>query len=322
MRIRGKLSNRTALVVLLLAVTATTLAGRRLASRLRVAAQYVVPVLGDTGMYVATSFKSHVREITARGVTPAEAKRLHEERDEWRRRALAYEQQIARYIEHQKARRQLYGRVFDVPVELIPARVVAADALPYGSTRLVTGGTSRGAAPRQRVTTRRLHTDRGKALPEGLAALSGTVLVGRLMETGAFTARLQLVTDRGFQMRARVVRVIDPETPRRITTGGRVRALSRENNRPLEVLAVGDGAGGVLVEGVRVEENVLPGDWLVTRDDDALLPAQVAIGKVTRVEELPGGPHTVRLHVAPQASLDALREVYVVVPLGSRKAGD
>jgi cell shape-determining protein MreC len=146
------------------------------------------------------------------------------------------------------------------------------------------------------------------------------VLVGRIDEAGAYTARLQLLTDRGFQMAGRIRRNIDPARPRMVTVmeaGAAVVPLTPENNKEIEVIARGDGSSGMVVEYVKAYHNVLAGDLLVTSGEEAILPTEINVGVVTEVRPDAKDPHRSTLVVRPHADLDSLREVFVVVPLGA-----
>lgn len=326
MKIRVRFTRKTLLAVLLTASLVVALLGPGPSARLRGWLQVFLVPLGDPGMYLATAFKSHAGKPGMRPISPAEAERLHDENQRLRARIEGLAQELLRakqQVADVQAIRALYRPVRDLPCELIPARVVGGDSLPYGQTRQVNVGRRDGAEVGARVTTRDLVTDRSKALPEGLPAISalrrlntvtGCALVGRLVETGRYTARLQLVTDRGFETAARIRRVIDEDHPRRIKTAEASETLTAANNRLIDVTARGDGAGGLVVDDVSADHAIRPGDWLVTRDDDAALPVQILIGKVAEVADHPDRPHwLVRLRIQPAANLPALRGVYLVL---------
>ena len=82
----------------------------------------------------------------------------------------------------------------------------------------------------------------------------------------------------------------------------------------VSVRARGDGATGLIVSGVPKSHNVLPGDVLQTKQNDAFLPAVVEIGIVDKVTDSAKHTGTVELHIKPTADLPSLREVYIVVP--------
>ena len=166
-------------------------------------------------------------------------------------------------------------------------------------------------------------TDRSKALPTDLAVVTTSALVGRLVDAGAFVARMQLVTDRDFKVSARIRRLVDPNHPREITIireGSAAReVLTEHNSVPLDVQAVGDGSNGLVVSHVPEIDNVLPGDLLVTAGE-GLLPVEMGIGRVRQAQRDPQNPHHFTLKVAPEADLSNLREVYIVLPLAPPSA--
>jgi len=315
MRLHGKSAASWVLTAMLAAAGLCALLGPGFSGRLRSAVGSVLAPLGDGGMYLATSVESRGETIGQRGLSPQEARRLADTNDRLRRSLATLEAENARLIGERGELSRLYGAIPYGQWELVPARVVAADSLPYGRSRLINAGRSRGAAADEAVTTRSLLTDRSKALPPNLAAITGSALAGRIVEAGAFTARLQLVIDRGFRTRARVHRAVDG---RRITVmeGGLAteQPLSGDRNRAIPVEARGDGTA-LLVEDVNAYHAIAPGDWLMTPGDDAFLPAQVPIGRVIEVIDDPKRRGLfVSLRVEPAADLDILREVYLVVP--------
>jgi len=303
---------------LLAAAAVLALLGPGFSAHLRSLTSYVLAPLGDTGMYLATSIESRVGRLGRRAVSPAEVRRLLAANEELKARLNAVEGELARLIRRRRTMRALYGAIPYAQWELIPALVVGRDSLSYGQTRLLNVGRSDGAALGAGVTTRRLLTDRSKRLPQNVATISATALVGRVMDAGRFTARLQTVTDPAFEVPAKIRRVIDPSNPRKITVtvgGAGLQVLTPANNVRIPVLARGDGRGGLIVRDVNAYHNIRPGDLLVTAGDDAFLPVQVRIGKVVEVIDDPRRRGLfVSLRVAPSANLSTLREVYIVVP--------
>jgi len=318
MKLLKKPSKKAVLFFLMGASVVMALWGAPLANRLRVLAHWVLAPLGQPGMSLTASVKS----LTGgpEEVSPAEAGRLKEEVDTLRWRAQKAEEDLAHYLEQDALRQRLYGKMTDFPCEMVSAQVAASDSLPYGRTRLVNKGGSSGAEPGSRVVT--LLTDRSKALPPKLATISSSALVGRLLETGGYYARLQLVTDGGFRIRARIIRAVDPNRPRWITViAGGVAAqeqLSDRNNQVIEVEAQGDGVDGLVVREVKKYHNVQNGDWLVTAKDDAFLPEHVRIGRVVEVGDDPRNQLFSVVRVQPYADLAALKDVFIVVPLASK----
>jgi len=335
MKIRLRYTRKALLAVLLAASAVLALLGPGPSGWLRGVAQVVLAPLGDGGMYLTTAFESHASESAMRPISPAEAKRYQEEIRRLGGQVHGVTQEYLRAkrrLEDVQGIRGLYGPIRDLPCELIPARVVGADSLPYGSTREINAGGADGAGPGAMVTTRKLITDRSKALlPAKLRAITavqrlhtvaGSVLVGQLVATGRFTARLQLVTDRGFEMPARIRRIIDPADPRTIKTATASEKLTKRNNTPIDITVRGDGAGGLVVREVKADHNIRPGDWLVTNGGDDFLPVEVRIGTVVKVVDHSERPNWhVTVHAAPAVDLSAVRNVYIVLPVGSLRKG-
>lgn len=325
MAVRAKLSKQSLLVILMLLSLVTTLLGPAAAGVMRGPAMFVTAKLGDSLMYVTTTVRSEVDSLTADTITQDEARRLKQANEGLQGQVNTLSAQLTDRLEQLRKIQQLktlaFGPVEDIPCELIPARVVAGDSQVYGDSRLINTRSTRAGLP---VTTRQLLTDRSKAiqparlaalcLPPNLEAISSAALAGRIVESGAFSARLQLVTDRDFEIGARIRRriALDHPDPSR-------RELSDANIGLITVTARGDGRDGLTVADVKESDNVLSGDWLVTRSDDALLPAQIRIGEVVSVEGNPKKAGFVNLKVRPYVDVDSLREVFVVVPRGEQE---
>jgi len=304
-----------------------TLLGPAAAGRLRGVMQLLsLPFapFSDVGMYLTSGIKAHT--APAEELSDEQARQLQRENEDLRRRVNTLEThvQLARraFTNGKQVFSSLFGPSDDTPVRLIAAHVLAADSLPYGWTRVVNVGERGGAAVGMYVTQRRVLTDRSKRLPENLAVLSGTALAGRLSESGAFTARLQMVTDKAFAIRAQVRRVINPRQPRMVRVGARLAPLRAEYNTPVEVFARGDGTTGLIVREVNKIHNILPGDALQTRPTIGSLPVAVDIGTVVKVVDDDEHPGRLTLHVRPSVDPASLREVFIVVPaMGRLKSG-
>ena len=305
--------------------------GRRVADPLRSAVRYAIVPPGDGAMYLVTQFKERRRPVGS-GLTDKQAERLRKENEALRRQvhALLRERhrlwQSATIVKKVRAR---FGASPAFPYDLIATRVVAGDALPYGSARVLGAGRSQGAVDGAPVTTRGLQTDRLKALlegsagviplPQNLMTVTSAALVGRISWAGEFTATLQLVTDAGFRMNARIRRKMNPDPRKRrmivLRGGGSPVRLTAKNNERIEVEAAGDGES-LIVKNVAKAHAIRPGDSLVSRTDVDFLPAEITIGKVVVVEPDPDRPGFCKLVVKPDAELAALRKVYIVVPRG------
>ena len=325
MKYRTRLSKQRGVIILLIASCVLSFLGSGLSDRLRQAAAPVLAPIGDGGMYIKTLLESQLASGTTGGLTAEEADKLRQ-----RYRSVQDELRVVRgERDALMAQRQkvdsLYGRLRSTFLcKLMPARVVGEGSLSYGQSRALNAGTRRGAQEGALVTTRTLLTDREKKLPSDLAVISQTAVVGRIVAAGPFTARMALVTDRGFVVHARIWRVLHRDKPREITAeapgGGMAEApLTDANNRPIDVEARGDGVDALVCEeDVQAYHNILPGDLLVTSGRDAFLPAEIRIGEVRKVTRRAKHPGFVTLKITPAADLATLRDVYIVYPHGSQ----
>ena len=314
------LTVRRLAAALLLFTVVTSFLGPDVARRIRRAPQALLAPFGDAGMLVTSTIQTHVGP--GRGYTEEDIARLEQENQALRGRVVDLQGQVHVLRERVPEMRRIFGRLdrSQMNYELIPARVVARDAAPYGDTAVLNAGSRDGAVRGARVTTRGLLTDASKKLPsEGYAVLTSSALVGRLSDSWAFGATLQLVTDRAFRMQGAIHRDA-VKTPRqiRIIEKGRAREveLTPDNNRPIPVTAVGNGKS-VTAGPVAAFHNIRPGDILATVEDP-LLPARVVVGRVAEAQPDPKNPGFVELTIEPVADLDALRNVYVFVPLATR----
>ena len=322
MALRTKFSKRSLLGVLMLLSLVAALGGPKAGQVLRKPATAVLSPLGYGGWYLTAGAKEKLHALTADEISQDEARRLKQQNTALQAQVGALSAKVAEHLEQLRRVQQLrslsFGPDADLPCELIEAVVTGGDSEAYAQTRLLA---VKGAQAGSAVTTRELLTDRAKAIqPDRLSAIAlapklekvgASVLVGRLLECTGYAARLQLVTDRGFQARAKIQRRIAANHP-----DATRRTLTNENIALVPVQVCGDGKDGLVsVDSVKESDHVLVGDWLVTRSDD-LLPAQIAIAEVTEVKPDPKQGGFFRLAFRPLADLDALREVYVVVPRG------
>ena len=299
-----------------------SVAGQGVARPLREMFQYVMIAPTDIGMYLATTFRRAFGDEGGQGLSAEQAEALNL-RQQLLKNEVAYLR--GRLADSERRVRDLanfeevFGPAKDVNCVLIPARVVAGESLPYGDSRTVGVGERQGVRPGDRVTTRRLVTDRAKAMVE-LNVLGANALVGRLGDTGAFTARLILVTHRNFSIQAIVRR--DLANPRMIPGPTKEVALTEKNNDDILCEAVGDGRSGMVVRGISADERVQVGDWLVTSIPDTFFSKRVPIGTVVEVRDDPQQAGFQDLIIAPDADLAALRRVYIVYPLRPRGEGE
>ena len=313
----------------------SALFGRHVGDPLRSAIRYAIVPPGDGAMYLVTQFRERRRPEGPR-LTDEQARRLRQENEALRRQVYGLAQdryklwRRATIVERMRPR---FGATPEFPYDLIAARVVAGESLPYGAARVLGAGEAQGAVAGAPVTTRGLRTDRSKALPEGsagviplpqnLMTVTSATLVGRISQAGEFTASLQLVTDVGFRINARIRRIINPLNPRTIVPprGGSAIILTPGNNRLIDVVAAGDGKKSLIVKDVADAHAVRPGDRLISRTAEYFLPAEISIGKIVAVRPDPDHVGFCKLLVKPHAELSALREVYIVVPRGGPGGG-
>lgn len=322
MRLQAALSKRHLLVLLLACSLAMSLLGWRVADPLRHATEFALVPFGDAPMYARTKLGAKLSRESAAPLTAEEAEKLRIEND-YLHRLSAYWQAQSEVFERQTLLlanfQRMYGPSRDMACELIPARVVGAGSLQYDRTRVLSPGSRGGIKPGMPVTTRDLTTRRSKSLPPRLAVVNSSSLVGRVIDSGAFTARLQFVTDRNFQMNGRIRRVIAPGKSRMVTvTEGdlpRQTLLTAANNDPIEVLVVGDGSGLVIAPDVKEYYKVQPGDLLMASAEAENLPVDIHIGRVVKVEIDKKDPRRVKVYVRPHTDVANVRDVFIVSPM-------
>jgi cell shape-determining protein MreC len=314
-------SRRTLLAVLVVGAATMTVLGRGFAARVRGVAQTLLAPAGDGGMYLVTALRRRVGRLGGRGLSAEEARRLAQRRERLRRTVARLQREAARYKRQARAAKHFtrhYSPEEDLRCELIAAEVVGAGGLPYGQTRVLAVRRDEGAVPGALVTTRQIVHDRSQALPPKLAVVNAASLVGRLTEESrAFTARVHLLTDRSFRVKARIRRRIDPNRPRTIKRLGPKAAevlLTPANNAPVDAMAFGNGADGLVLPDVAALESIRPGDWVMTYPDGVFAEIELHIGRVSRVVPNPDNQRFVTVHARPAADLSALREVFVLHP--------
>ena len=306
---RDRLSLRWVLTILMGVSILTALAGPRAGDPLRRAFRYVQIMPADPVMYVLPKLRGGDKP-SPKPLSEDEARQLRERLELVEYAAeFYYEQMVAYQTEAMDLQnfQDVFGPAEGLGCVLIPARVVADESLSYGHGRTLRVRSGGEAVAGDLVTTRRLITDRRKALGK-FGVLANNVLVGRLGSSDAYTAQLLLVTDSNFQVWAKIVR--DPNRPRDIAGVSAEQILP-----PIPCHAVGDGRAGLIVKDVPADAKVLPGDALLTETSNSFLPIPVRVGTVVAVEDDPqqGSFQTVR--VMPDADLDGLRNVYIVYPM-------
>lgn len=329
MRFQTTLSRKHLLGVLLAFSVIASLTGQRVGRPLGHVMDVLLPPISDAPMWAVTELGRRISTTSGEGISAEDAAELRRRSEYHGRLAAFWRSQAEGYYRRSEDLsnfQRMYGPTRDIPCELIPGRVVAAGSLPYDGTRLVGVGVGQTVSAGAAVTTRQVLTQRSKALPPRLAVVNANSLVGRILTSAAFTARLQLLTDRGFQMHGRIRRVISPDRPRTITlTEGslpRTTPLTPESNYPIDVLAVGDGVGRLIVKQVKAYHNVRKGDLLTTAREKEDLPMEIHVGKVVEVRPDDQDARRVTLWIEPHADLENIRDVYIIsLPAEPASAG-
>jgi|GEM_PF-1756616 len=330
-----RLSKKRVLFALLVIAGATSLLRSWVSDVLRMPAACALAPVSDFVKASTSAFKSAMADREAPVMSAAEAARLRREVDQWRSAAQARSWgEIHWWDKYRRIQNTLnaYGASLK-RCELIPARVILGEALPYGRSQTVAKGTVHGIEKGMRVVD--VLTDRSKALPAddrmraitGFSPASGkpiagSVLVGWVESAGSFTARIRLVTDKRFAIDAWLQRKIDPGNPRKVTVmtseGPTEKTLTRNDNRLVKVNLSGDGERGLITDTIPKAHNIRAGDWLWTIGRSAKLPVRLRIGEVTTVVKSVKNPNFVIAKVAPAAKLGRLRDIFIVRSLVSQ----
>lgn len=181
-------------------------------------------------------------------------------------------------------------------------RELAGDARKYSLPFRVAGGDPGG---RDALLVQATARD---GLQAGMPVLNAKGVVGRVTAAGAMTARIQLITDRGFYVSGAFARLQKRKD-------GQGEELVRLGCSPL---LEGMGGGRMGVTNLNIEQlegaQVRPGDLLILDDPDWPLMLQGAVlGEVEQVERQARHLQWARVVVRPRVGLMQLREVMVVV---------
>ena len=290
---------------------------------LRAAVRPALVPLSHFGMAMTVHCRSRIEEV----LRPATA-REQAELDALRGQLLAMHQII---LNQRRQLDQLKGWRSELEgfrCQLVDAQVVAGEGLPMRDGRVVAYDRGSGVGEGDLATTRRIMHDKAVRLPDKLTVLGSNHVVGRIVEPSAFSATLQLVTDPGFRMPARLWRMVQPGKERRIYVtgpdGGMQSTLFRHEGSspvaqpvgdPVAVEVQGDG-NRIVLRHVGDSSGVEAGDLVATTDSHALLPFGLTIGRVTAWQREKNDAHFLTVFVEPLGGdLKTLREVYIVIPL-------
>lgn len=182
---------------------------------------------------------------------------------------------------------------------LIPARVVADDAVPWRNSKLIL---LRGASRNDAVISRHFSIDLAadEGVHTGMGVLATEVLVGIIEQAGTLTSRVRLLSDPGTRMSVAIGRV----------DGTDFTAVDGS------FWLVGGGHGRIEIRDVHHQYvndgDIRLGDVVLTRRDDPRLPPSVTIGTIVDMETDPDNGLLYILHVDPGVELESIRRVYVV----------
>jgi cell shape-determining protein MreC len=335
MQVGFSLSKKRALVAMMGIAILTSFLGGMVSDLLRIPAVCALAPVSDFVNASTSAFKTAMVNRAEPAMSAAEAVKLRKEVQQWKSvawaRARGERNWWNKYRKIQKTR-NAYGASLK-KCELIPARVILGDALPYGQSQTLNQGTIHGVEEGMRVVD--VLTDRSKALPAGdrMRAitgyspvsgkpLTGSVLVGWVEAAGSFTARVRLITDKRFASDAWLQRMIDPAKPRKVTMttpdGPTETILTGRNNKLVRVKLSGDGERGLITDAIPKAHNIRPGDWLWTIGRSARLPVRLRIGVVLSVTQSAKNPNFVTTCVKPAAELGTLRDIFIVRSLVSQ----
>jgi rod shape-determining protein MreC len=154
----------------------------------------------------------------------------------------------------------------------IPSKTIAA--------RII--GTGTGA------NTRTVYVDRGsvEGVKRGMAAISAKGIVGKIVAAYPTASLVQLITEQGS-----------------------VAGVISQKNRVRGTLK-GQGSGTLIVDYIRNEEKVDPGEWFYTSGTDRIFPRGLPVGIVKMVREGRGGKEVV---VEPSGLENGLEEMLIVI---------
>jgi cell shape-determining protein MreC len=184
---------------------------------------------------------------------------------------------------------------------LIPARVVAADALAWRESRLVNAGTLRGVREEAAVASHHFSVEAdANAQPQsGQAVLAGEILVGFVDQAGTHSARVVLLTDPQTRMRVRVAR------------------CEEQGCAPLDADFWLVGDGGAVLRILDVDHRYIKsgaiqeGDLVFSAPTDAL-PIALTIGSIKSLRADPDNSLLYVVDVAPPLALHEIRDVLIV----------
>lgn len=194
--------------------------------------------------------------------------------------------------------------------QLIPARVVAWDAVPDRESLLVTKSRSpevrRGDWVASRLAVQAGSQD---GLQEGLAVLARESLLGWVEQTAPYVSRVVLLSDRYSN---RVIRVYVAAVGRK----GREPQYVLHDGTPAEFALRGIGNGKMKILDINArfidEDLIRVGDVVTTDGHDPAMPLTMVIGEIESIERIRNQPLLCEAVVKHRCDPGDLSRVYIV----------
>ena len=269
--------------------------------------QLIVPF-----QHAATSAADSVADALERDPRPVSSE-VHEALE---RRAAALEHQVAALAAHAAELEneveiltgtrlwEVNGRFIGARGQLIPARVVSEDLLPWRESRLVNAGTLQGVRRGSAVVSQFFTIDQGETVGvgDGMALLLREVLVGFVEQTSTHTSRVRLLSDLKVGRKVKIGRLTDE----RFTALDRYFWLTGRGSGIMEIREVDRRD----IEAGRIR----PGDSVLSDPMSNKLPAAMIIGRIASIDTDRKNPLLSILTVKSELDDRSLRRVYVYVP--------
>ncbi len=303
-RRKGKHSTRKRiLVVLFFCSIAGLLLPTSLTGRLMNLVQVLVP-LQDVANRSADAVGSAVDALQKPAFSAAEAEQVVAENQALRHTVASYQSRIADL--EQSVQNLTRVRNQGLRGKLIPACVVAPDALAWRESQLIDAGSLRGVHRGAAVISNHFAVNLGteNGIRSGQAVLAAELFVGTVDLAGTHTSRVKLVSDPTMHMPVLIARE------------------ESEAHWPVDERFWFVGAGG---NHARIEDvdhrhinsgAIQIGDRVLTMPGDERLPVSMLIGTITGIEPDKHNPLLYILDVQLEFDANRLRRVYVLDPTG------
>jgi hypothetical protein len=185
-----------------------------------------------------------------------------------------------------------------MPCRLVPARLVAPEALGGQASARLGEGADKGIRRSGAVISCRIDRGTREALQRGEPILTAAGLVGIVDEVGPVTSTVRLVTDPRTSLMVQIITLRD----------GQWRA------GPEGIARGSEDGSAITVQGIPRDADIGPGDFVVTSPSrESPLPPYLVVGRIVRCDLKPAALFR-NLVVEPRVSPAETREVYVLSP--------